>query len=68
VAAFPNSGFMGVPLLVALLGACRRQGTAICTVLADIFVTSSLCIGLAQAHEASGQGARPRPARPSRAR
>ncbi len=47
VAAFPNAGFMGVPLLVALLGPAAA-GPMICMVLADIFVTSSLCIGLAQ--------------------
>jgi malonate transporter len=57
VAAFPNTGFMGVPLLVALLGPAAA-GPVICTVLADLFVTSSLCIALAQAHEASGQGGR----------
>ena len=47
VAAFPNSGFMGVPLLVALLGPAAA-GPVICTLLADLFVTSSVCIGLAQ--------------------
>ena len=57
VAAFPNTGFMGVPLLVALLGPAAA-GPVICTVLADLFVTSSLCIALAQAHEATGLGAR----------
>jgi hypothetical protein len=57
VAAFPNSGFMGVPLLVALLGPAAA-GPVICTVLADIFFTSSLCIALAQAHGAAGQGSR----------
>lgn len=56
VAAFPNSGFMGVPLLVALLGPAAA-GPAILTLLADMFVTSSLCIALAQAHDAGG-GAR----------
>lgn len=50
VAAFPNTGFMGVPLLVALLGPAAA-GPVICTVLADLFVTSSLCIALARAHE-----------------
>ena len=55
VAAFPNTGFMGVPLLVALMGA-SAAGPVISTVLADLFITSSLCIALAQAHEASGQG------------
>ena len=57
VAAFPNTGFMGVPLLVALLGAAAA-GPVISSVLADLFVTSSLCIALAQAHEAKGDGAR----------
>jgi malonate transporter and related proteins len=57
VAAFPNTGFMGVPLLVALLGKAAA-GPVICSVLADLFVTSSLCIALAQAHGAAGQGPR----------
>lgn len=57
VAAFPNTGFMGVPLLVALLGAAAA-GPVISSVLADLFVTSSLCIAVAQAHEARGEGAR----------
>lgn len=57
VAAFPNTGFMGVPLLVALLGPAAA-GPVICTVLADLFVTSSLCIALAQAHGAADHGAR----------
>ena len=55
VAAFPNTGFMGVPLLVALLGQAAA-GPVICTVLADLFITSSLCIALAQVHDASGMG------------
>ncbi len=57
VASFPNTGFMGVPLMVALLGPAAA-GPVICIVLADLFVTSSLCIALAQAHEASGHGSR----------
>ena len=51
VAAFPNTGFMGVPLLVALLGPAAA-GPVICTILADLFFTSSLCIALARAHDA----------------
>jgi predicted permease len=51
VAAFPNTGFMGVPLLAALLGP-QAAGPVISTVLADLLVTSSLCIALAQAHGA----------------
>jgi malonate transporter len=57
VAAFPNTGFMGVPLLVALLGPAAA-GPMICTILADLFITTSLCIALAQAHDAAGQGTR----------
>jgi len=49
VAAFPNTGFMGVPLLVALLGPAAA-GPVITTVLLDLFVTSSLCIAIAQLH------------------
>jgi len=51
VAAFPNTGFMGVPLLVALLGTAAA-GPVICTILADLFFTSSLCIAIARAHDA----------------
>ncbi len=57
VAAFPNTGFMGVPLLVALLGPAAA-GPMICTILVDLFLTTSACIAIAQAHDASGQGAR----------
>ena len=61
VAVWPNTGFMGVPLLVALLGPAAA-GPVICTVLADLFVTSSLCIALSQAsfdkNGGSGHGAR----------
>ena len=53
VAAFPNTGFMGVPLLVALLGE-RAAGPVIGTILVDLFVTSSLCIALAQMHTQRG--------------
>jgi predicted permease len=47
VGAFPNTGFMGVPLLVALLGA-QAAGPAIVTILVDMVVTSSLCIALSR--------------------
>lgn len=46
-AAFPNTGFMGVPLLAALLGPAAA-GPVITTVLIDLLVTSSLAIALAQ--------------------
>ncbi len=57
VAAFPNTGFMGVPLLVALLGSAAA-GPVIATVLADLFVTSSACIALSQLQGAGEHGAR----------
>lgn len=57
VAAFPNSGFMGVPLLVALLGPAAA-GPIICTVLADMIVTSSVCVALSQALGGQGGDAR----------
>ena len=57
VAAFPNTGFMGVPLLVALLGPAAA-GPVICTVLADLFLTSSVCIALSQLQGAGEHGAR----------
>jgi malonate transporter and related proteins len=57
VGAFPNTGFMGVPLLVALLGPAAA-GPMICTILVDLFITTSLCIALAQMHDAAGLGTR----------
>jgi len=53
VAAFPNTGFMGVPLLVALLGA-QAAGPIIITIAFDLIVTSSLCIALSRLDEAGG--------------
>ena len=47
VAAFPNTGFMGVPLLVALLGSAAA-GPAIATIAVDLLVTSSLCVALSR--------------------
>ena len=56
VAAFPNTGFMGVPLLVALLGA-QAAGPAIVTVTIDMLLTSSLCIALSRLDGAGQHGA-----------
>jgi len=47
VAAFPNTGFMGVPLLVALLGQAAAT-PVIVTLLVDMVWTSSLCIALSR--------------------
>jgi hypothetical protein len=55
VAVFPNTGFMGVPLLVALLGPAAA-GPMICVLLADMVFTSSLCLGLASLHGQYGRG------------
>ena len=56
VAAFPNTGFMGVPLLVALLGA-QSAGPTIVTIVVDMVITSSLCVALSQMDAAGEHGA-----------
>ncbi|MBK8073015.1 MAG: AEC family transporter [Ramlibacter sp.] len=56
VAAFPNTGFMGVPLLVALLGA-QAAGPAIVTITVDLVITTSLCIALSRLDGADEHGA-----------
>jgi malonate transporter len=56
VAAFPNTGYMGVPLLVALLGP-GAAGPAIVTILIDLLFTSSLCIALSRLAAAGTHGA-----------
>jgi hypothetical protein len=56
VAAFPNSGFMGVPLLVALLGTASA-GPMILTIVVDMIVTTSLCIALSRLDGADEHGA-----------
>ena len=55
VAAFPNTGFMGVPLLVAMLGE-RAAGPVIGIVLVDLIFTSTLCLVVAQHHEHAAPG------------
>ena len=55
VAAFPNTGFMGVPLLTALLGA-SVAGPVIVTIVADMIITSSLCIALSRLDTVGGAG------------
>lgn len=56
VAAFPNTGFMGVPLLVALLGNAAA-GPAIVTIICDMVITTSLCIALSRLDGADEHGA-----------
>lgn len=47
VAASPNTGFMGVPLLIVLLGPAAT-GPAISSIVVDLILTSTLCLVLAQ--------------------
>ena len=56
VAAFPNTGFMGVPLLAALLGP-SAAGPVMITITFDMVVTSSLCIALSRLDGADEHGA-----------
>jgi hypothetical protein len=56
VAAFPNTGYMGVPLLIALVGSAAAA-PAIVTILLDLVVTTSLCIALSRLGDAGEHGA-----------
>jgi predicted permease len=56
VAAFPNAGFMGVPLLVALLGE-NAAGPVIGAILVDLVVTSTLCVAIAQSQSQRSRAA-----------
>ena len=56
VAAFPNTGFMGVPLLATLVGA-EAAGPVIITITFDMVITSSLCIALSRLDGADEHGA-----------
>ncbi|KQW87898.1 transporter [Massilia sp. Root418] len=56
VTAFPNTGFMGVPLLLALLGP-RSSGPAIVAIVVDMIITSSLCIALSRMGSGAGRAA-----------
>ena len=49
VAAFPNTGFMGIPLMTTLLGAAAA-GPMMITLLVDMLLTSSVCLMLVQLH------------------
>ena len=69
VAAFQNSGFMGVPLLAQLMGDAAA-GQVIGTLLVDFIFTSTLCVALASAGRgaaAGGESALQLVARPLRA-
>lgn len=56
VAAFPNSGFLGVPLLVAMLGP-RAAAPSIVALSVDMVLTSSLCIATSRLERQAGQAA-----------
>ncbi len=49
VTVFPNSGFLGLPLLTGLLGN-QAAGPVVATMLVDVLGLSSLCLALANAH------------------
>ncbi|NBY33044.1 MAG: AEC family transporter [Betaproteobacteria bacterium] len=55
--AFPNTGYMGLPLLLSLFGAAA-VGPAIVTIVVDLFFTSSVCIALSRLDQAQTHGAR----------
>nr|WP_233168252.1 AEC family transporter [Xylophilus sp. ASV27] len=55
VAAFPNTGFMGVPLLTALLGAAAA-GPVIQAMAIDMVLTTSLCVALSRLDGAGAHG------------
>lgn len=52
-AAFPNTGFLGLPLLTGLLGA-QAAGPVAATLIIDVLLLSSLC--LAWAHRGTSGG------------
>jgi hypothetical protein len=54
VTAFPNTGFMGVPLLLALMGQ-ESTGPVIVTIFIDLVIVSSLCIGISRLTPGTGQ-------------
>ncbi len=52
-AAFPNSGFIGVPLLVSLLGQ-PAASPVILTIAIDVIFTSSLCLAISESGRPGG--------------
>lgn len=55
VAAFPNTGFMGVPLLVALVGP-GASAPVMVTLVIDLIIMTSLCVALSRVGQGGGQG------------
>jgi len=52
VTAFPNTGFLGLPLLTGLLGA-GAAGPVAATLIVDVLVLSSVCLAWAHSHPAA---------------
>jgi malonate transporter len=61
VTVFPNTGFLGLPLLTGLLGP-QAAGPVAATLLVDVLGLSSLCLAWAHSH-ASGEPGEPGEAR-----
>lgn len=57
VTVFPNTGFLGLPLLTGLLGA-HAAGTVAATLVVDVLLFSSLCLALAHAKGAGREQGR----------
>jgi len=55
--AFPNTGYMGLPLLLSLFGP-PAVGAAIVTILVDVLFTSSVCIAMSRLDHAEKHGVR----------
>ena len=53
--AVPNSGFLGVPMLVALLGE-RAAAPVILSIVADLLIVASVGLALAEMGGATGRG------------
>jgi len=60
VTAFPNTGFLGLPLLTGLLGP-QAAGPLAATLVVDVLLLSSLCLAWAHSHEAPSHGAQQAP-------
>jgi predicted permease len=56
VTAFPNTGFLGLPLLTGLLGP-QAAGPIAATIVVDVLVLSSLCLAWAHSHAGRAQAA-----------
>jgi malonate transporter len=52
--AFPNTGFLGLPLLTGLLGP-QAAGPIAATLLVDVLLLSSLCLAWAHSHVGRGE-------------